>query len=146
MTVGSVCSFIPCLQAVHEHGGDQRALVRPPGLLLDDGGEYQRVVRRSERQVLRASFPLRRKMALHEPVGAAQYAEIARAVAEVVGVREEPALRRALLDAEALRHFGVREIADFLRYALLGSERLAHLPERPAFDERDAGEGVVALR
>ena len=134
----------PLLEAVHEHGGDQRALVRSPGLPLDDGGEYQCVVWRSERQALRASFPLRRKMALHEPVGAAQYVEIARAVAEIVGVREEPALRRALLDAESLRHFDVREIAHFLRYALLGGERFSHLPERPAFDERDADEGVVA--
>ena len=39
------------LQPVDEHGGDARALVRLAGLLLDDGGERDELLRRLDRQV-----------------------------------------------------------------------------------------------
>src|SRR5262249_35109310 len=104
----------PEAQAVDEHGADQRSLFGPAGLLLDDGGEYQSLIGRGEREVRGAPFPLRREVALHEAVGAAQYPQVARPVAEIISVRKEPALRRRLTDAEALRDVGIGKIADLV--------------------------------
>ncbi len=52
-------------QPVYEHAGDQRALVRAPGFLFDNRGQNQRLVRRLQRQVRFAVFPLARETLAH---------------------------------------------------------------------------------
>jgi len=75
-------------QAVHQHAADHVALARLAGLLLDDRGHDQRLVRRLVKRGRGvARFPFLLQTALHRPVRAAQDREIARALAEEVSVR-----------------------------------------------------------
>src|SRR6185436_5523675 len=80
--------------------GDERALRGGPGLLLDDRGEDEGLVRILQRQSRLARLPGRVEPALHRGVRALEDLGIGDAGREAVRVGEEPALGAALAQLE----------------------------------------------
>ena len=126
-------------QPVHQHPGDHVALDGKPGLLFDDRGHDQRLVRRAVRQARVAGLPLRLEMPLHRAIGPAQDRHVARAPGEEIGVREEQALGLLLRHVELHQDLGVVELGAVV--AQIGDcvERSPDLRERPALDQPDLG-------
>ncbi len=108
------------LEAVDEHRGDARALLGPAGLLLDDGGEDDELLRRAQRQVAGAAFP----DLLHQLRCCAccmRWIACSRVIAapEVVAVRQQPAFTRHVLDGA-----GQDRTVEQPRHDLLGGQTL----------------------
>ena len=132
-------------QAIDEHGSHDGALAQPSRLLLDDGGEDERLVGAPKRQGRVARLPGPGEPALHLRVGAPEDLDVRGAGHEAVGVGKEDALERRLVHAQ--RGADLRVAAPGERRPDVGTR--AHLrqplPEGGPFHEGDLdGEHVAA--
>ena len=81
------------MQAPDEDTGDDRALFRHTGLLLDDRRQDQRLLHGLQGQALFPPLPLGLQHIDHGLVGTLQELDIRRTPCQVVGIRQEAALR-----------------------------------------------------
>ena len=91
-----------------------------------------------------ARLPLLLQVPRHGAVGAAQDGEIARALAEEIGVRKEQSFRVGFRGLEPGEDLGVLQAFGVVAQVGALIERGAELRERPALDQPDFGLGDVA--
>jgi hypothetical protein len=123
-------------QPVDEHAGDQRPLVGRGGFLLDHGREYQRLVRRLDRQVRRATPPRRLELALQAPVRLKQQFAVAGAAREAIRIGKELAFRMLSREADPGHPFLLAQAAQFDRHLRMRLDRCQRLARGPALGER----------
>ena len=133
--VGSDCSFIFCLSRLTKTAAIARALLGLAGLLLDDGGQDDELLRRLERQVGIAALP-----DLVAPAGPApdciRWIICSRdeAAVEMIAVRQQRSFAREFLDV-AGKHVVLQQARDdlFGGQALRNGQLVLH---HLAFDDR----------
>ena len=123
------------LQAANEHAGDGRPLAGGAGFLLDDGGKHQRLLRRFQRQVRRSRLPFLFQHLLHLGMGATQKRDIRGRRREMIGIRQEAALRVLARGADELHQLLVRDVVQRVLDPFVGAQCHAQLGKGPALDD-----------
>ena len=132
-------------QAVDEHAGDLRPLALERRLLLDHGGEGQRLVRRVVRQPWAALRPGVGEHALHAVVGEREDRNVRGVGGKSIGIGEELALGTHPGVPEGA-HDGDRALAaQRMQHVRMLIERFEEIVERRAFDDGELLENHLAL-
>ena len=121
-------------QPVDEYRGDFRPLILTTGLLFDDRGQDQRLIRIGERQIRGTTAPGRVQLRLHALVSALQYAPVGGTGSEAVGVGKKSSLGGLARMAQRLHQLLRRQPAQLVRHVRMRIQRGAHLLKAPAFD------------
>ena len=137
MTVGSASSRMPRRRREMNTTRDPCTLLGGTCLLLDDRCEYQRLVRRSEREIRHSPRPCRFEIGGHRIERTAHELHVPGTGGKVIGFGEEAPLGMESGAPQSSHHVLIRYIVQRMHQHIGAGEAAAKLAERPSFDDRE---------